>query len=79
MKASTITNKSGWRIQIGTVLLLLLIWQGLSMYFSALLIPSPVVTLFAVFHMIKSGELLGPLLLSGGRMLIGFFTGMGLP
>lgn len=67
------SNKIG--LQLSTCLLLLIIWQILSLYYPPILIPSPYDTWQALKELILSGKLVDQYILSATRMLIGFSIG----
>lgn len=77
MKGSIIRSKQRlYWAPFCTMMVLIGIWQGLSMSLPSILVPSPVETGMAFIHMIQSGELIQQLLQSITRMLTGFVIGM---
>ncbi|MGC5324697.1 ABC transporter permease [Brevibacillus sp. SYSU BS000544] len=76
MKGSTIRSKRQVWAPVCTILVLVGIWQALSLSLPSILVPSPLETLMAFIKMMQSGELLQQLIQSISRMLTGFVIGM---
>ncbi|MCM3702046.1 ABC transporter permease [Paenibacillus macerans] len=78
MMRSITINKPGKRslgVKCLAVLVLIGVWQWISLSLPDILFASPLDTLRALARMARSGELARQLLTSGGRMLAGFFCG----
>lgn len=56
--------------------MLIVLWSALSFKYPSILIPSPLETFQALFHLFESGELAKQFLLSMSRMVTGFSIGM---
>lgn len=78
MMRSITINKPGKRsfgVKCLAVLVIIGVWQWISLSLPDILFASPLETLRALARMARSGELARQLLTSGGRMLAGFFCG----
>lgn len=75
MMHSTMSRKKSYFLQTTTCLILLCIWQILSLFYPSILIPSPYETSLALVQLTTSGALSEQFLTSGARMLIGFTIG----
>ncbi|HBZ81089.1 MULTISPECIES: ABC transporter permease [Brevibacillus] len=76
MQDSTTLRNRRLLVQGVTILILLAIWQGLSMSLPSILFASPLDTAAAFVRMVESGEFTEQLLQSASRMFIGLFSGM---
>lgn len=66
MENTTTKNK---KIYLGGIVLILLMWHFVSFFYSPLIIPSPIATARAVFHIIKYQNCISNILISFGRLV----------
>lgn len=69
------SSKKSYLLQSASCLVILVIWQLLSMIYPSILIPSPYETWQALMQLVTSGNLVSQFATSGLRMLIGFSLG----
>ncbi|MFW5435911.1 ABC transporter permease [Paenibacillus apiarius] len=77
MKTSIISRNRRLWIQGASIAVLILLWQFLSMSLPDILFASPLETLASFGNILRSGEFVAQLLISGSRMLYGLSLGVG--